>query len=312
MEAHWAVGCNAFYRGEFVTSRMECELGFKLYTPERGRFHCGYTGQNPGVTHQCYIAMSLWFLGYPAQAQRRIARSVTLGAELGHPFSHVFALYHDTFLKQQCRQGPETLKASQALQALAQEQSFPFWVALGILTRGTGLLLEGSCDEAITCLRDGLNALRQTGAGIVVPHFTIWLAEAYGKAGRFDEAFSTLDEASSLVYGCKELFNEAELHRIRGELLLAASGDPNPTAATEAETCFNEARQTAHRQRSRSLELRAATSLASLLRRQGRREEARGILAPVYQWFTEGLDTADLREALALLDELAEKREPCV
>jgi predicted ATPase len=251
--------------------------------------------------------MSLWFLGYPAQAQRRIAQTVALGAELGHPFSHVFALYHDTFLKQQCRRGPDTLKGSQALLELAQEQSFPFWVALGMLTRGTGLLLEGSCDEAINWLRDGLNALRQTGAGIVVPHFTIWLAQAYGKARRFDEAFATLDEASSLVYGCKELFNEAELHRIRGELLLAASGDTNPTAATEAETCFNQAREIAHRQRSRSLELRAATSLAHLLNRQGRCEQALGILAPVYQWFTEGLDTPDLTDARALLDALTEK-----
>jgi adenylate cyclase len=310
MEAHWAVGCNAFYRGEFITSRTECELGFKLYTPERGRFHCGYTGQNPGVTHQCYVSLSLWFLGYPAQARRRIAQTVALGEELGHPFSHAFALYHETFLRQQCRQGPETQGGGEALQALAEEQGFPFWAALGMLTRGTGLLLQGSCDEAITWLRDGLKALRRTGAGIVVPHFTLWLAEAYGKAGRFDEAFSTLDEASSLVYGCKELFNEAELHRIRGELLLARSGDTDPAAAAEAEACFTKARETAHRQRSRSLELRSATSRARLLHRQGRRDEARGTLAPIYEWFTEGFDTADLQDARTLLDAMAEPPGP--
>jgi predicted ATPase len=189
MEAHFAVGCNEFYRGEFVTSRMECEHGLKLYTPERGRFQCGYTGQDPGVTNQCYIALALWYLGYPDQAQRTIAQTVAMSKELSHPFSHVFALYHETFLKQQCRQGPETQKGGEVLQALAEEQGFPFWVALGMLTRGTGLLLQGSCDEAITWLRKGLNALRQTGAGIVVPHFTLWLAEAYGKAGRFDQAF---------------------------------------------------------------------------------------------------------------------------
>ena len=228
MEAHFAVGCNAFYRGEFLTSRKECELGLTLYTPERGRFHCGYTGQDSGVTNHCYSACSLWYQGYPDQALRRVARAVALGRELDHPFSHVFALYHDAFLKQQCRQGPQTVEAAEMLRRLAEEQGFPFWVALGILTRGTGLLLQGDCDGAIACLQDGLKALRATGAGIVVPHFTLWLAEAYGRAGRFDEAFSTLDEAESLAHACKELFNEAELHRTRGELLLARPGDDDP------------------------------------------------------------------------------------
>ena len=308
MEAHFAVGCNAFYRGEFLTSRKECELGLTLYTPERGRFHCGYTGQDSGVTNQCYSACSLWYQGYPDQALRRVARAVALGRELDHPFSHVFALYHDAFLKQQCRQGPQTVEAAEMLRRLAEEQGFPFWVALGILTRGTGLLLQGDCDGAIACLQDGLKALRATGAGIVIPHFTLWLAEAYGRAGRFDEAFSTLDEAESLAHACKELFNEAELHRIRGELLLARAGSDDPSATAEAEACFNRALETARRQRSRSLELRAATSLARLFRRQSRPDQAREILAPVYEWFTEGFETGDLVDARALLDGLTGDR----
>lgn len=305
MEAHFAVGCNAFYRGEFLTSRKECEHGLALHTPERGRFHCGYTGQDSGVTNQCYSACSLWYQGYPDQALRRVARAVALGRELDHPFSHAFALYHDAFLEQQCRRALQTIEAAETLRRLAEEQGFPFWAALGVLTRGTGLLLQGDHAGAIPCLRDGLKSLRATGAGIVVPHFTLWLAEAYGRAGRFDEASATLDEAESLAHAGKELFNEAELHRIRAELLMARPGHDDPAIAAEAETCFGRALDTARRQRSRSLELRAATGLARLLHRQSRPAEARAILAPIYGGFTEGFDTSDLVDARALLDNLA-------
>jgi tetratricopeptide (TPR) repeat protein len=138
----------------------------------------------------------------------------------------------------------------------------------------------------------------------VVPHFTLWLAEAYGKTERFDEAFSTLEEALSLVDDGKELFNESELHRIRGELLLAHSDGIDPAVTNTIEACFNRAREIARHHRSRSLELRAATSLGRLRDRQDRRQEARAILTPIYEWFTEGLDTTDLRDTRALMDAL--------
>jgi predicted ATPase len=240
------------------------------------------------------------------QAQRRIAQAVALSEELGHPFSHVFALYHDNFLKQQCRQGPETLAGGELLQSLAEEQGFPFWAALGMLTRGIGLLLQTSCDEAIDWLQEGLNSLRRTGANIVVPHYTLRLSEAHCQAGRYREAFLILDEASTLIDRSKELFNEAELYRIRGDLLVAHAGEGDPTPAIEAESSYHKARSIARRQRSRALELRASISLARLRCQQGRSNEARDILAPVYSSFTEGLDTADLQDARSLLDATAE------
>jgi tetratricopeptide (TPR) repeat protein len=243
MEAHFAVACNAFYRGDFAESLGQSDAGIALYTPELGRLHARYTGQNSGVTNRCYSAYSLWHLGYPDKARSRIRETLALAEELKHPFSLVFGLYHDAFLKQQYRQGEEARQAGETLRTASLEYGFPFWAALGTLSRWTGLLLLGAYGEAVDALNEGLAALTATGAGIVVPYYIGRLAETYLKAGRFDEAARTFDETFALGEKCKELFAEAEWRRLHGELSRIQSNDK-----AGAESCFRRALETARRQ----------------------------------------------------------------
>lgn len=255
----WGIWAWSFIRDELeLGAGLAKELtqitgaGIALYTPDRGRQHARYTGQNSGATNRCYHAYSLWYLGYPDQATACVREAVAVAEGLGHPFSRVFALYHDAFLLMQRRLGDETCRAGAEVRAAATEQGFPFWAALGALEVGTGLLLQGTGAGAVEALRDGLASLSATGAGIVVPYYTGRLAEAYLAAGRFDDAARTLEEAFALGRKCKELFSEAEWHRLRGDLLLARCDD-----RPGAEGCFRDALATGRRQGARLPELRA-------------------------------------------------------
>jgi predicted ATPase len=165
----------------------------------------------------------------------------------------------------------------------------------------------GGDARGLARMRQGLTAYRATGAELGVPHFLAWLAEACGGAGQAEEGLHMLAEALSIVESQGQRWWEAELYRLQGELLLQQVGaglKSAPTETEEAETCFRQALDVASHQEAKSLELRAAMSLARLWQ-QGKRTEARGLLAPIYGWFTEGFDTADLREAKALLETLS-------
>src|SRR5262249_12318058 len=164
-----------------------------------------------------------------------------------------------------------------------------------------GMLLQGWREQAIPLLLKGLSAFRATGAGVRVPYYLGMLGDAYTRAARFEDAHRAFDEALAVAERNDDRFQEAELHRLRGELLLAES----PDQAAPAEECFRQALATAVRQQSKAWELRAATSLARLWQRQGRRDEARAALAAVYETFTEGFTTPDLVDAKALLGRLA-------
>jgi predicted ATPase len=163
------------------------------------------------------------------------------------------------------------------------------------------LAMHGEVEVGITQLRQGLAAYQETGGAVWRPIYLSMLAEAYSKGGQSAEALRILDEALALVNATGERVYEAEIHRLRGDLLLQLSWDE----VAEAESCFHKALDIARNQQAKSLELRAATSLARLWQQQGKRQEAHDLLAPVYHWFTEGFDTADLMDAKALLDELA-------
>jgi predicted ATPase len=184
---------------------------------------------------------------------------------------------------------------------VSTEQGFASWLAPGTIVRGWALAQRGQGEEGIAQMRQGLAAYLAMGAELGRPRQLAMLAEAYGRVGQTAEGLAVLAEALTAVHKTGEQFYEAELDRLKGELLLqqpAGSGD-------EAETCFRQALDVAHRQQAKSWELRAAMSLSRLWRQQGRRDEARELLAPVYGWFTEGFDTADLQEAQALLEALA-------
>jgi predicted ATPase len=215
---------------------------------------------------------------------------------------------------------------------LCGEQGFPFWLAWGTIIRGWALAEQSQGEEGIAQMRQGLAAWRATGAELQRPYYLALLAEAYGKIGQAEEGLSALAEALAVVHKTGERWYEAESYRLKGELSLKsrqvkASQDKSKTSRrqvedesktsqdkaevrspeSEAEECFWKAVEIARRQQAKSLELRAVMSLARLWQSQGKKEEARQILAETYGWFTEGFDTADLKDAKALLEELKGK-----
>jgi predicted ATPase len=196
---------------------------------------------------------------------------------------------------------PAVHQQAEAVVALATEQGFPLYVALGTSFRGWALAMQGQGEEGLAQIRQGIAAFRATGAALNIPYNCILLAEASAHLGRPEDGLQVLAEAHTLMEQHDERWWEAEIHRLRGVLLLRQPVSPQ----AEAEACFQQALTVARHQQAKSLELRAAMSLARLWQQQGKRVEAYELLAPVYGWFTEGFDTADLQEAKTLLDALA-------
>jgi predicted ATPase len=198
------------------------------------------------------------------------------------------------------RDAASLLSISEQLGTLCADHGFPYWGALSAWGRGCCLSISGRPDQAIALITEALNAYQAIGAVTVVPLYLTSLAEALAKAGRLSEGLEKLNEAARQIEATQEGWTEADMHRVRGELLIAI-GD-----LEAAEQSFHQAIAVARRQSAYLWELRAATSLARLWRDQGKRNEARDLLAPIYGWFTEGFDTPDLKEAKALLQQLKE------
>jgi CheY-like chemotaxis protein/class 3 adenylate cyclase/predicted ATPase len=304
MEALFMPGATSFYRAEFADARKYYDKAITLFDDrERTRLWAASTGHNAGVTHRCYLALALWHLGYADQAMKLDRHTRELAGTIGHAFSTAHAIDFTACLYYDCRFGAEVQRAAEEESVIAAEQGFQLWDALGILHKGAATLLQGQPDLALPFLLEGLQAFRATGAGLRIPYYLGMLGDAYTQAGRFEDAHRVFDEALTTADKNDDRFRQAELHRLVGELLLAES--PDHTGA--AETCFRRAIDLARRQHSRAWELRGTTSLAQLLRRQDRREEARGALAAIYESFTEGFATPDLLDAKALLERLAAK-----
>ena len=185
--------------------------------------------------------------------------------------------------------------------ALSREQGFPYWLGLGTIRRGWALAAQGQGAEGVEQIRQGLAVWRATGADLVLPWFLALLAEACGRAGAAEEGLTAVAEALTAVHTKANRAYEAELYRLKGELLVTLS----PGNIAEAESCFQQALNIARRQEAKSWELRSAMSLARLWQQQGKHAAAYALLAPIYGWFTEGFDTADLQGAKALLAELS-------
>jgi class 3 adenylate cyclase len=300
MEALFMPGVTNFYRGHFAEARTCYEKALASYEDrERTRFWTTYTGHNASVTHRCYLALTLWHLGYPDQALRVAREMCDLARTIGHAFTLGHAVDFAAYLFLYCRLGPQVLSAAEEETTVATEQRFQLWLALGTLHRGAGLLVSGRREEALPLLLKGFSAFRATGAEVRVPAYLALLADAYTQAGRVAEARQALDEALAVAEKNDDRSHEAELHRLLGELLLAGSSSPK-----EAEACFHRAIETARRQQSMGWELRATMSLARLWQRHGRREDARAALAVIYASYTEGFTTPDLVDARALLQTL--------
>ena len=300
LAAHFALGVSLLWLGEIALARAHLEQSLALYNPQEHRVLAFRAGLDLEVWCLSHLAQALWLLGYPDQALRRSHEALTLAQELSHPPSLAAVLFYVAFIHCYRREAQATQERAAATMALASAQGLPQWLTVGRLLRGWALAIQGQAEEGIAQMRPSLAAWRAMGAGMAVSHFLVLLAEAYGRAGQAEEGLRPLAEALVHMDTTGEHDYAAEVYWLKGELLLRQA---IPDEA-QAETCLYQALDIARHQQTKSWELRAATSLARLWQQQGKRAEAHALLAPVYGWFTEGFDTADLQEARALLEAL--------
>jgi predicted ATPase len=302
--AHYALGTTLFALGEFAPARAHLEQGIGLYDPQKRRSQRAL--QDPGVACLAYMALVLWFLGYPDQALKRIHEALTLAQKLSHPFTLAFALNAAAWLHQLRREGRTAQERAEVETSLSREQGFAFFLGFGTIFHGWALIEQGQREEGIAQIGQGLAACRGAGGESGRPHFLALLAEGHAKAGQAEEGLTVLAEGLAPGEKNEDRYYRAELYRLKGVLTLQQAGTvggAHPTA--EAEAYFHQALDIARKQQAKSLELRAVMSLSRLWQRQGKKNEARQMLAEIYGWFTEGFDIKDLQEAKALLEELA-------
>lgn len=299
--SHWHLGFIFFGLGEYMTARAHLQQVISFYEPQQ--HHDPFVllrGSDAGVSALAYDACCLWCLGYPEQALSRSQEALALARELDHPFSLADVLCFAGCMLNEMRRDAQALKGnSEELVRLANEKGIPTWLGQGTCFRGGALAMLGQVQEGIAQMREGMAAMQSEGVRCYLPGVLRSLAEAQAKAGHPEEGLTTLAEALALVEQTEGRHWEAELHRLKGELLLM-QGDEDG-----AEASLQKADEVARRQSAKSWELRATTSLCRLWGRQGKREEAHQLLIEIYGWFSEGFDTPDLKEARAVLEELS-------
>jgi DNA-binding SARP family transcriptional activator/tetratricopeptide (TPR) repeat protein len=300
--AHGHMAVPLVYLGELLTFREHKGQALAFYHPPRPR--------TPGVTYELvydakvvtllHAAWAFWCLGYPEQAEHCIQEALPWARELAAPWLLCQALGFAAEFRRLRQEVPVVGELAEAALALAGEQEIPFWEAWSVGLRGWAWVRGGQPDEGWAQINRSLDWFLANEAHIPYVQLLCMLADAARVTGRIGEGLAAVDEGLALARERDYLLYEPELFRLKGELLLQQDGNE-----AEAEACFRRGIESAQRQQARSWELRAAIGLARLWRRQGQVEAARGLLAEVYNWFTEGFDTADLREAKALLEALA-------
>jgi predicted ATPase len=298
--ARQCIGITSFYMGELVSAREHLEIAISLYDPERSQLAFRF-GVDAGVGCLSFAAWTLWQLGYPDQALKRGNEVLALARARSHPFDLGFAESFVGVLRQSRREARAAQEIAETLIALSAEHGFPQFLAWATTLRGSAMTELGRTEEGIAQLQEGLASSRAAWAELWRPYFLCFLAEACKETGRLDEGLGALTKALAVADEHEIGFSKAEIYRLKGELLLKQ----NDSNRAEAQSSFELAIEVARTQSAKSLELRATMGLARLLIRQGKRDEARSILAEIYGWFTEGFDTADLKDAKALLDELS-------
>ena len=304
LEAHIALAGSLHDLGELTPARHHWDHSLACYDRQQHRAQIMHFGMDLGVFSRAWMSHTLWHLGYPDQALTRSHEALALAEEHAHPFSQAIALAYAVMLHQ-FRHEPHTVDehADTAL-ALCTAHGFAYYWAWGTIIQGWSFVVHGQREAGLEQMRQGLAALRSTDAKRALPYYLALLAEGYGAVGQTDEGLHFLAEAFAEVATTAERRWEAELYRLQGELLLRAKGR-RPKAEWTPEACFRQALAVARQQQAKTLELRAAMSMSRLWQQQGKRDEAIELLAPIYGWFTEGFDTADLQEAKALLAELS-------
>ena len=343
--AHFVLGYSAFRIGRFPLARQHLEQGIALHASWQGQPHpldtllyrLAASGQDPRIGCHSWLAWVLWHLGYPDQAQAYSQKAISLAQELTLRTSEAAAQYFAAAVYRSRRESAAVREGAERVIAIANERESPHWLANGMFLHGWALAHGGRWEEGIAQMHEGIDSWRALGIDHLGQPLML-LAETYSKAGKVADGLQILSAAAPLIDQSTERWWEAELYRVYGELALQAgewetrsNGDAESepenrrreetengkkdvfvaespsrrVAGSSPEAYFQKALDIARKQQAKSLELRAATSLARLWQQQGKREEARELLAEIYGWFTEGFATGDLQEAKALLEALA-------
>jgi predicted ATPase len=300
LDAQEVLGRTLFFLGDYAAARTSCEQGIALIDPTAPPAQALYHGRSPGVGCLVFAALTLWCLGYPAQAARRIEEALALAQVLAHPYSVAFVQQSAAVLYRWRREVAAVQAQADALLTLATAQGFPLWTGIGTVWQGWALSMQGEAEAGLPHMHQGMAGVAATGHAMARPFCLVLLAEALGCTGQVEAGLRLLAEALALLKASGREDMLAEAYWLQG-VLLQQQAVPD---TAQAEGYFQQALALARRQQAKSWELRAALSLTRLWQRQGKRDDAGTLLAPLYGWFTEGFDTADLQEAQALLEEL--------
>jgi predicted ATPase len=316
--AHTILGWNWLFLGKLDFARTHVEQGLALYEPEKHSALAFLYGQDIGAALRSCAAYVSWYLGYPEQALTNVTQARLLAQKLEHPYSVAMTLWHSERIHRFRREPDLAHDYGEVCRALSGEHGFSQFLALSTLEKNWVLSEQGQRATPLSQFRGIVADLQALGTKTLLPPYLGLLAEMYGKEGHIEEGLSLLVEAMALTAETGEAWDAPELYRLKGELTLQSSVQrlassvtstqhqtPSTPAEAEAETCFRKAIDIAQQQQAKSLELRAAMSLARLWQSQGKHHAARSMLSDIYGWFTEGFDTKDLQEAQALLDELS-------
>ncbi len=299
--AHYAAGFTCIATAEFLAAEENLRMAMGRYVPEdRDTAPVYRFGQDPGVACRCYLAIVDWILGYPDRARARVRDALALAESLDDSFTMAFALTFSTWVDQLVNDREALLEKTSRAIAIASEKGFPYWLSSDKVMEGWATAVAQPGGAAVQSLRDRVSDHFALGTNLFMPYFLGMVGDVALKAERFDDCVAALDEAEGFLERTGECWWQGETHRLQGELIAARDGDHGG-----AEERFQKALAFARESDARSFELRAATSLAGLWDRQGRRDEGRDLLNSVYGSFTEGFDTHDLKEAEALLGRLS-------
>ncbi|MFY9610465.1 MAG: protein kinase [Blastocatellia bacterium] len=297
MQSHWVIGLSQCYMGRFAAARDHFEQTIAIHDAAGIDSVASIYG---AVLSRAHLARMLLYLGYPDQSQQVMNEAIAKAERLRFPVAVANTLALAAYLQAFHYDVQKTLELAAATSRHAGEHGLPYYSAVAMLTRGWGLAMQNQ-EEGIELIRQGLASSLAIGTRQQHGYFLALLAEALNKAGRVEEGLATLKEAMEVAQQTYEPFYEAELYRLRGDALVKAGG----VSVSEGESCFHQAIEIARRQQAKSFELRAVMSLARLWQQQGKGKAGRAILAEIYAWFTEGFETADLKDANFLLDELS-------
>lgn len=296
-----AIPSPSLHTGDIDGSRQHFDRAIALYNPAEHRALAPRFGQDIRVAALAIRAKGLWLLGYPALALADIESALKDGREIDHGPSLMYALLFAAKLNVYSGCYAAASKHADELVISATQKGIGYWKSAGMLSQSMASALLGNASDAVQKITSAINAYRSMGSTLFLPEYLVHLANAHAQLGQIDDARRCIGEAMTIMDASGETWCEAELHRVAGEIALNSPEQD----AVRAQTYFERALSVARQQQARSWELRGAMSMARLWRDQGKRQQARDLLAPVYGWFTEGLDTRDPKEARALLDDLA-------